>query len=235
MNNNKKIFTVLAILVNGLTSFAQDTYDAARFASSDLNGTARFVGMGGALSALGGDISVMGTNPAGTALFRKNEASFTFGAIMTSDGALGHDATRMSIDNAGIVFATRYGSANDPGLRFVNFGVNYKKNTNFLSNLKTGIDHLDGVFSQTWQIADLANQAYNADIWDGFLVDMAAPFYNNKGELEFEGIIGEDEYGYFGIGADKAEYHRATYGSNAQVDANLSFNFSDKYFFGASI
>ena len=235
MNNNKKIFTVLAILVDGLTSFAQDTYDAARFASSDLNGTARFVGMGGALSALGGDISVMGTNPAGTALFRKNEASFTFGAIMTSDGALGHDATRMSIDNAGIVFATRYGSANDPGLRFVNFGVNYKKNTNFLSNLKTGIDHLDGVFSQTWQIADLANQAYNADIWDGFLVDMAAPFYNNKGELEFEGIIGEDEYGYFGIGADKAEYHRATYGSNAQVDANLSFNFSDKYFFGASI
>ena len=97
MNNNKKIFTVLAIFVNGLTSFAQDTYDAARFASSDLNGTARFVGMGGALSALGGDISVMGTNPAGTALFRKNEASFTFGAIMTSDGALGHDATRMSI------------------------------------------------------------------------------------------------------------------------------------------
>ena len=235
MNNNKKIFTILAILVNGLTSFAQDTYDAARFASSDLNGTARFVGMGGALSALGGDISVMGTNPAGTALFRKNEASFTFGAIMTSDGALGHDATRMSIDNAGIVFATRYGSANDPGLRFVNFGVNYKKNTNFLSNLKTDIDHLDGVFSQTWQIADLANQAYDADIWDGFLVDMAAPFYNNKGELEFEGIIGEDEYGYFGIGADKAEYHRATYGSNAQVDANLSFNFSDKYFFGASI
>lgn len=235
MNNIKNTLAIIAFLTNGLALFAQDTYDAARFSQSDLNGTARYVGMGGALSALGGDISVMGTNPAGTAMFRKNEASVTFGAVMTSDGALGHDATRMSIDNAGIVFATRYGSANDPGLRFVNFGVNYKKNTNFLGNLKTGIDHLDGVFSQTNQIADLANQAWDADIWDGFLVDMAAPYYNDKNELEFAGIIGEDEYGYFGIGADKAEYHRATYGSNAQVDANLSFNVGDKYFFGVSV
>jgi hypothetical protein len=63
-------------------SYAQDTYDAARFASSDLNGTARYVGMGGVLSALGGDISVMSSNPAGTALFRKSEASLTLGVVI---------------------------------------------------------------------------------------------------------------------------------------------------------
>lgn len=230
-----KILMASIMLVYTTNVDAQDTYDAARFASSDLNGTAKYVGMGGALSALGGDITVMGTNPAGTALFRKSEVSFTLGAMMTSDGALGHDATRMSIDNAGIVFATRYGSAGSKGIRFINFGVNYKKNTNFLGNLVTGIDHLDGVFSQTHQIADLANQAYDNNYWDGFLVDMSAPYYNDKGEMEFGGIIGEDEMGYFGIGADNAEYHRATFGSNSQVDANLSFNVSDKYFFGVSI
>jgi len=261
MNNIKNTLAIIAFFTNGLALFAQDTYDAARFSQSDLNGTARYVGMGGALSALGGDISVMGTNPAGTAMFRKNEASVTFGAVMTSDGALGHDATRMSIDNAGIVFATRYGSANDPGLRFVNFGVNYKKNTNFLGNLKTGIDHLDGGFSQTWQIVDLAYEALDANDWNGFLVDMAVPYYYDKNnnikrggiiqgiitedQLAFTGVIGEgkigedengkDILGYFGIGADKAEYHRATYGSNAQVDANLSFNVGDKYFFGVSV
>lgn len=234
MNKNKYYVALMLSFVGFTSSFAQDSYDAARFASSDLNGTARYVGMGGALSALGGDISVMQSNPAGTALFRKNEASFTLGVNMTSEGALGHDASRMSVDNAGVIFATRYGSSNDSGLRFVNFGVNYVKNTNFLGNLKTGVNNLQNTFSQTYQIADLANVCYDTGNW-GFIADMAAPYYDKDGNLVFEGIIGEDDKGYFGIGAKEANYHRATYGSNTEVDANISFNVSDRYFFGVSV
>ena len=50
----RKIYSaaVLAIF-GGLNAFAQDTYDAARVSSSELNGTARYVGMGGAMGALG--------------------------------------------------------------------------------------------------------------------------------------------------------------------------------------
>ena len=44
---------------------AQDTYESARLLGSDLNGTARYVGMGGAMEALGADISTISTNPAG--------------------------------------------------------------------------------------------------------------------------------------------------------------------------
>ena len=40
---------------------AQTVYDAANIISKDLNGTARFVGMGGAMGALGGDISTIGS------------------------------------------------------------------------------------------------------------------------------------------------------------------------------
>ena len=54
---------------------AQDSYDAQNLINSDLNGTSRFVAMGGALGALGGDISVMSTNPAGTAMYRKSDAA----------------------------------------------------------------------------------------------------------------------------------------------------------------
>ena len=64
------ILTVFAVSACA-SSFAQDQFDAANFATGDLNGTARYVGLGGALDALGGDISVMGSNPAGTALFKK--------------------------------------------------------------------------------------------------------------------------------------------------------------------
>ena len=63
----KKLLAVCG-LVFALTANAQDAYDVSRIMGSDLNGTARFVGMGGAMSALGGDISVMGTNPAGIAI-----------------------------------------------------------------------------------------------------------------------------------------------------------------------
>jgi hypothetical protein len=54
-------FFLLAALACG-SAGAQNQYDAATFATGDLNGTARYVGMGGALGALGGDVSTMSSN-----------------------------------------------------------------------------------------------------------------------------------------------------------------------------
>ena len=57
----KKKSTIIALAVLVATSVsAQTVYDAANIISKDLNGTARFVGMGGAMGALGGDISTIG-------------------------------------------------------------------------------------------------------------------------------------------------------------------------------
>ena len=66
----KKIITLatLGLLVAAAPISAQTVYDAAKITGKDLNGTARFVGMGGAMGALGGDISTIGTNPAGIGL-----------------------------------------------------------------------------------------------------------------------------------------------------------------------
>ena len=67
---NKILFMTL-VTVSSLTVSAQETYENAILANEDLNGTARYVGMGGALEALGADISTIGSNPAGIGLFRK--------------------------------------------------------------------------------------------------------------------------------------------------------------------
>ncbi len=238
--NNKKLNTIIFIALCASNLYAQDTYDAERFSSKDLNGTARYVGMGGALGALGGDVSVMGSNPAGTALFRRSEAAFSVSALFTEEGALGHDRTRMSIDNLGIVVSNKQHNSSS-GLQYVNFGFNYSKRSNFLGNHNLAISNLNGVFSQTWQIADLANMAYDNDSW-GMLANMSAPLYDDKtGELTSEGIIMDvyDEngafLGYEGIGAESANYRRATYGSAMQSDINLSLNFSDRYFLGITM
>lgn len=65
---NKVIVTACTLLAM-VTASAQNAYDAEKLLGNDLNGTARFVGMGGAMGALGGDISVMSSNPAGIGIF----------------------------------------------------------------------------------------------------------------------------------------------------------------------
>ena len=48
-----------AFLLSGGAVFAQGEMDAYKFSQYDLSGTARYLGMGGAFGALGGDISAM--------------------------------------------------------------------------------------------------------------------------------------------------------------------------------
>ena len=74
----KRNMILVGSLCMALGAGAQNAYDAERLLGNELNGTARFVGMGGAMSALGGDMSVMGTNPAGIGIFRSYDASFSF-------------------------------------------------------------------------------------------------------------------------------------------------------------
>ena len=237
---------IATMVVSATTLMAQDMFEATNFATKDLNGTARYVGMGGALGALGGEISVMSSNPAGTGLFRKSDAAFTVGGLFGPKGTLGHDGSRMSLDNAGILVSL---PTDEGSVKYVNFGVNYVKNKNFLFNQDTQIQNLTvgGInLSQTYQIAGLANQAYDNNVWDGALADMATPFYDDNGNLTKYGLVGEDYVydpvndvdqfmGYTGFGADKANMRKATYGGITQADVNLSLNVLDKYFFGASV
>ena len=114
----KKIITLAALgLLIAAPMSAQTVYDAAKITNKDLNGTARFVGMGGAMGALGGDISTIGTNPAGIGVYRSNDAmvSFGFSSYGTESNYVGNkmnsDKMRASFDNAGFVLSSKIGNA----------------------------------------------------------------------------------------------------------------------------
>ena len=51
--------------------------DFAELSRTHLFGTARVMGMGGAFTSLGADLSSMALNPAGLGMYRSNEFSFT--------------------------------------------------------------------------------------------------------------------------------------------------------------
>ena len=73
MKNIRLAMVIACTLLGTAVVNAQSLYDAARLMGNDLNGTARFIGMGGAMGALGGDISTMGTNPAGIGIYRSSD------------------------------------------------------------------------------------------------------------------------------------------------------------------
>ena len=77
----KRYFSLITALCFASVMQAQQTKpnDALRLTDKGLNGTARFKAMSGAFGAVGGDLSAINTNPAGSALFNHNTTSFSFG------------------------------------------------------------------------------------------------------------------------------------------------------------
>ena len=130
----------------------------------DLNGTARFVGMGGAMGALGGDISTMGTNPAGIGLYRSSDVMTSFGFSLYGNESqylgkkFNSDLTKGDFNNIGFVFSSKIG--NETPLRFVNFGFNYHKAKSFNNNMR--MEGNLGLYSQTYL---MASQAAGIEKW----------------------------------------------------------------------
>ena len=171
---------------------------------------ARFVGMGGAMGALGGDISTMGTNPAGIGIYRSNDVmtSFSFSTYGTESKYGGktfdNNNNRWSYDNIGIVFASKIG--NHTPLRYVNFGFNYHRAKSFYKNMfmegalnYSQIDYMtgqaNGMLANGVSLKELSDNKLNpysdngvgwlgALGWDGLLFD----FKNG----EYIGVLPQD-------------------------------------------
>ncbi|MDE6534796.1 MAG: outer membrane protein transport protein [Muribaculaceae bacterium] len=87
----KKTLLIAFSVASALGLSAQSAMDAFTASESQLRGTARYVSMGGAFGALGGDLSTLTQNPAGLGVYRSSE----FGATLDIDF---HNAT---MDNTG--------------------------------------------------------------------------------------------------------------------------------------
>lgn len=111
----KNIFLII-FLIFGISIHAQIASDALRYSQLEVGGTARTIGVGGALGALGADYSVLSTNPAGLANFRTSELVLTPSMHFASTDATltnGNNATneasnsRFNFNNIGFVFHTQ--------------------------------------------------------------------------------------------------------------------------------
>lgn len=87
----KKILLIL-FLAYSLSPIAY-SQDVQRFAERSTIGTARYVGMGGAMTAIGGDPSAAMVNPAGLGLYRRSEISVSIDETIDNTQQVGSNDT----------------------------------------------------------------------------------------------------------------------------------------------
>jgi Uncharacterised protein family (UPF0164) len=127
------------LLLTSLTfgvSNAQEIKDALRYAQDNLNGTARFRAMGGAFGALGGDLSSLNVNPAGSAIFSNNQVAVTLSNFDTKNNATyfgtqtSEKENSFDLNQAGGVFVFKNQNTNSNWKKF-SLAVNYDNQNKF--------------------------------------------------------------------------------------------------------
>lgn len=243
----KKNILFLAMLLATASGTAQDIYKVETLTSEDLNGTARFIGMGGAMGALGADITTMSTNPAGIGLFRKSDLnlSFSYNSQKNAESTLGKNPSYMSFDNIGLVYSS---NVDGKVVKFVNFGFNYHKRKNFRLMQSLMGASLNG-YSQSAEMLDLStlaggsalnfkqndddntatdytdNERTSPMAWMGYDVGMLTKNVDANGNVS---------YTPYSVG-NRYNFQSAQWGGISQYDFNISTNLLDRVYIGLAV
>ncbi|GAA4277628.1 outer membrane protein transport protein [Aquimarina mytili] len=109
---------------------AQDITDALRYSQQNIMGTARFRGMSGAFGALGGDLSALQINPAGSAVFLESNGSVTLSTSRIDndanyfDGFSNNSDMNLNFNQLGAVFIYEYNKDSN-GVNKFSLGLAY--------------------------------------------------------------------------------------------------------------
>lgn len=229
----KKIYLFAAMAMTAMQMQAQDvaatldTYAAAALATEDLNGSARYIGMGGAMDALGADISTIGTNPAGIGLFRKNQFSGSLSVNIQEGGKTFQDGskTHVSFDQMGFVYSTPSGKTG-----FINFAFNYHKNRNF-NYVLSAVNALNGSAQNRQTVLKDMNGLFNGRY--PLAYSQLDLLYEDNMVLETDPETGQEYVvDYAGIGY---EFDRAHTGYISEFDFNLSGNINNRVYLGLTV
>lgn len=235
-------YYLLAATLFSLPVAAQETYENANLTSTDLNGTARYVGMGGAMEALGADVSTIGSNPAGIGLFRRSQLSVSGGLLMQSNGKEYGDGkkTNASFDQIGFVYTTRASRGSN-----LNFGFNYTKgkNLDFLLNASGKLGN-GSQNNQSYLKHVLGSENYGGfdvrkkdDAYIGFASPQAnfvSWTWNQLDYLYFNTLLPDaTTAGKFNnYLADSYTFDKASTGYVGNYDFNISGSIQDQFYLG---
>lgn len=235
---------------------AQSIVDALRYSTDGLHGTARFSSMGGAFGALGGDLSAIQLNPAGSAVFlgstasvtlslndKKNETNY-FNAFNT------HYNSDLNFNQAGVVFVFDNQNEESAWRKFtlgLNFDVmnNYDdayytsgQSTNSIDNYFLG--YAQGV---PLNLLELQSGETISGLYrflgenNGFGAQQAFLGYQSYiiDPENFENPNNTSYISNVAAGNYNQEYGFSATGYNAKATINIGMQYNDNLFFGVNL
>ena len=180
----KKIILFTIVLLYGTAVIAQTVDDAYLYSQVFYQGTAKSLGMGNAMGAVGGDMTSVCINPAGMGIYRSDELTSSLNLLdsysISEYYGSSKDANKMrlSIPNIGFVHAKQ--RSNYKALRYTQFGFGLTRTNDYnqhtcargfnptSSKIDTYLGQINGL--STYDLTDL----YPYDIgpaWNTYLID----------------------------------------------------------------
>lgn len=248
---------ILTFIMLGLCAFAsaQTIGDVLRYSLEENQGTARFQAMGGAFGALGGDMSAININPAGSAVFENSLLTLT-GTNYNRDNLAGFGSDRtgltensLNFNQVGGVFVFKNAGGSD--WTKLALAINYDLVQNFdnefraIGSTSIGLDNYFLNFAQGVPLGPLRVQE-GESIVDAYLdIGSGLGFVDQQAFLGFQaGFIDpvdpdDDNNTQYFSNSDYntviQDYTERTNGFNSKFNLNFSGAYQDKLYLGASL
>lgn len=232
----KKTIATLIFVLSLATLFAQGIDDAVQFSQTYYQGTAKALGMGNAMGAVGGDMTAICINPAGMGIYRSNEFAITLGLADNYYSSNyygkqnGANKIQLSIPNIGYVSTKQW--SNYRPLRTTQFGISLNRTNDFnyhtyvkgLNPTSSMIDNylaqIDG-YSELELERDFPYTIYPA--WETFLIDL----YEDEQGLYYSSPVPQGN-----VWQSQENTHK---GRSEEWSFAYSANYSDRLFLGTSL
>jgi len=252
----KKYLFSAVIALAAATGYAQQdantAADALRYGTDNLTGTARFRAMSGAFGAVGGDLSAIGVNPAGAAIFNFNTGTATLSSYNSNNKASFFGNTEKKNDNSfdlnqfGAVFVFN-NSNEDATMNRFTLGFNYENTNSFENNIFiSGVNPTGSIDQYFLRYANgLGNEGgitlgtlRNADFESLNYIDQQA--YLGYNAYAFNPVTDSNDNTSYtsnvpATGNHYQESYQNTTGYNGKIALNFAMQLMKKLYLGANV
>ena len=229
-----------AALINN--AFAQKATDALLLSQHYSGSTARSAGMGGAFGALGGDPSVLSSNPAGIAVYRGSEFTFSPALNFTNTNTQFDHASfnekynKLILNNIAYIYTWNFFGGK--GLRSMNFGIAYNHLSDFngkayIWSPEAGSSMLDGF---VWH-ANYGNngQPLRTDQFDDFYEGLAYDTYGIDNDPDYPGYFWNPYIAKGDVYGQPMKRTMYTKGGIGEYALSLGANLNHTLYIGATL
>ena len=247
---------LISILTSCSIIYSQNISDALNYADNSYQGTARFNSMSGAFGALGGDLSSIAVNPAGSAILNSGHFSLSFGSDNKSGQASlinssnNFDKNNFTLNQIGGVINFENLDGNNKWKK-ISIGVSYNQTKNNFKEFSvfnvSNNNSIDSYFLNNAEglRLDQISAFENESITDAYVdIGNIYGYAHQQAFLGYESFIidpfefddnNSSYYSNVPSGNFNQNYTSISRGYNGKLSFNVGFQYDDNLYFGVNL